>query len=376
MSIPPLSFDFSQIINKQLTQCGDFETEPINIVSILISETYRQVLRNVSTTHSESPNWLQFKDHKWEPVVNESILFSHIFRHMNKELKQHVEEATEFSSVYKKILIDLTVIVKNHGLHKKQIINKVSDLLYDGDMHARLNQNKHLICFTNGVYDFTQRKFRNGQPEDYLSMCTGYSYQELNWNDEYIDNLTAFLNSVQSSSEQLGILLDTLVGILSGRITSDKILLYGSNQVGLSSFIKLLKNTFGDYLGSFDIGDIQKTISTEKSPLLNLYPCSDYVDKRIVTIGSNIESLENLPDFQFWTNIIITHGKANVENVNMFSKVFEFNSVSEENTIYQFFTEKTLTHTVSKWKKIFMGILIKRFETSNDAIKIISSAIQ
>jgi phage/plasmid-associated DNA primase len=48
-----------------------------------------------------------------------------------------------------------------------------------------LENKKNLIGFENGVYDIDKDEFRNGRPEDYISLSTGINYVE--YNDDEID---------------------------------------------------------------------------------------------------------------------------------------------------------------------------------------------
>ena len=37
-----------------------------------------------------------------------------------------------------------------------------------------------MLHFTNGILDLTDNKFRQGRPNDYVSLTTGYEFEEFN----------------------------------------------------------------------------------------------------------------------------------------------------------------------------------------------------
>ena len=57
-------------------------------------------------------------------------------------------------------------------------------LFYDPSFYERLDENRDLIGFKNGVYDLKNMVFRQGTPDDYISFSTGINYKEYNEEDE------------------------------------------------------------------------------------------------------------------------------------------------------------------------------------------------
>ena len=52
------------------------------------------------------------------------------------------------------------------------------EVFYDETFAPKLNNNKYLIAFNNGVYDLKKKTFRDGIPEDFLSMKMAVDYNE------------------------------------------------------------------------------------------------------------------------------------------------------------------------------------------------------
>jgi phage/plasmid-associated DNA primase len=55
---------------------------------------------------------------------------------------------------------------------KDSVMKECRVLFYDKEFAKKLDDNKHLIAFNNGVYDTLTQTFRDGHPDDYISFCT------------------------------------------------------------------------------------------------------------------------------------------------------------------------------------------------------------
>jgi phage/plasmid-associated DNA primase len=62
---------------------------------------------------------------------------------------------------------------------KKNIMMEARDMFYDPMFMNSLDTNPYLLCCTNGVWDFKEKQFRDGKPEDYISKCTNIEYTPL-----------------------------------------------------------------------------------------------------------------------------------------------------------------------------------------------------
>lgn len=61
---------------------------------------------------------------------------------------------------------------------KRNVMLEASDLFRDQYFLERLNKNKWLVCFNNGVYDLQRNIFRDGEPNDYISKKMTVNYRE------------------------------------------------------------------------------------------------------------------------------------------------------------------------------------------------------
>ena len=59
---------------------------------------------------------------------------------------------------------------------RDKIMKECISLYLDRDFNTNKDTNIHLIGFTNGVMDLSERVFRQGRPNDYITLTTGYNF--------------------------------------------------------------------------------------------------------------------------------------------------------------------------------------------------------
>lgn len=135
---------------------------------------------------------------------------------------------------------------------KKNIMTEAKELFYDDKFLDKLDANRHLICFKNGVVDFTQNVFRRAQPEDYVTKCTGIDYIEKLGpeHDGIKTDIHKFMRELFAVSRELEDymwehLASTLIGVLPDQTFNMYI---GEGQNGKSVLTKLMKCVLGEYM--------------------------------------------------------------------------------------------------------------------------------
>ena len=150
---------------------------------------------------------------------------------------------------------------------KNNIMTELIDLYTENknpkrDFIKKLDGNNNLIGFENGVYDLNNFEFRAGKQEDYITITTGFYYQD-NHTGKYND-LLQFLEDIQPNKEEREYMLTYLsIGLIGNKLELFTILT-GSGRNGKSKLIELLKLTLGDYFGS-----VQSQMFTRPRPDAN-----------------------------------------------------------------------------------------------------------
>jgi P4 family phage/plasmid primase-like protien len=111
-----------------------------------------------------------------------------------------------------------------------------------------LDTNNDLLGFTNGVYDLKNSQFRNGRPEDYISMSTEIEYIEYDPNNERIKEIMDFYSTIFVKETVREYIFKTTASFLGGSTKDEQFYIYsGSGGNGKSKHIELIENALGEY---------------------------------------------------------------------------------------------------------------------------------
>jgi P4 family phage/plasmid primase-like protien len=130
------------------------------------------------------------------------------------------------------------------------VVKTIKNIACDSNFKEKLNQNRYLLGFDNGILDLKTKEFRDGLPSDYITHSCGYDFIE-----EYDEDRMQFLKKIikntmcddehkyKSLIEMLG---RTLIG--DNSITNQKFYCwYGYGKNGKTSLQNLICETLGDY---------------------------------------------------------------------------------------------------------------------------------
>lgn len=213
--------------------------------------------------------WYYFENHRWNRTTNGGKLITLMSTnfanyYMKKDIeykklamtsnestkKTYLTEAETFAKISRK-LMDITF--------KEKIMKEAQYLFYEDDFQQRLDEKHHLIGFTNGVYDLKIRKFRDGQPDDHISLCTKVHYKKYDPENPYVKQIDKFFESILPNKNVREYFLTRLSTCISGENREEKAYFCtGSGSNGKSLTFKLMYDAFGDYYISCPISIITK----------------------------------------------------------------------------------------------------------------------
>lgn len=152
-------------------------------------------------TSIANKEWYQFKDHIWKQLdrgttlrerissndgiivkqllakrkdIQESFGFNSNSRHSELSEDDEKEDNKDYKKKIKKIN-DLIKQCKSTPF-KNHVMVESQEVFYNSEFYNLLNKDPYLVGFKNGVYDFYNDIFRDGNPEDYISVSTPINY--------------------------------------------------------------------------------------------------------------------------------------------------------------------------------------------------------
>lgn len=256
--------DIRRLIDESLS-CSNVD------VTRVLYEMYKDQYKFVSTR----PNtWYEFRDHRWYIIEDGIALRKKISTDLVEEYCQMIsnynkarsaidddpsidanEKEKKIAEIDKKnkLLLNVVSSLKNTSF-KEKMMKEARDLFYDEEFLKKLDENEMLVCFNNGVLDLNNYVFRNGAPDDYISISTNIDYIELDKNSDEFHELDKFLRSVFREESVRHYTLKFFSSLLQGFNKDEKfhLLTGASGANGKSKTNELLVNTLGDYAGKFN----------------------------------------------------------------------------------------------------------------------------
>ncbi len=206
----------------------------------------------------EGDKWYEFKEHRWQKVQKGITLRTKISQEIIPkylaEVSRLCAEAANENEEGDKALTKQGKLYKIIGSLKKHsfktgVMKECQELFYKEGFEKKLDQDAYLIHFTNGVYDLKTSEFREGRPEDYLSMTTGYDYREFDYEDEEIAECKDLLFKIFPDDKLRQYNLEFFAKLLkSGNNEKIFMVFSGVGDNGKSILMTLMRKVLGDYM--------------------------------------------------------------------------------------------------------------------------------
>jgi P4 family phage/plasmid primase-like protien len=349
--------------------------------------------------------WYMFKGHRWIIDKGETLrsiisrdmfnLYQAKMENIRKEQENYSHDDTQHEDVrkYLKVIADVSVKLKNTAT-KNNIIREAMVLFYDKHFLEKMDANRYLMCFKNGVIDFKEKEFRNGYPQDYITKCTNINYDEFDpvYHSDVSKQILTFMEQLFPNASLNKYMWNHLASCLIGGNKNQTFNVYrGSGSNGKSILTTLMSMSFGEYKATVPV-----TLVTEKrngiggtsSEVIQLKgvryavmqePTKDQgrlnegVMKEL-TGGDPIqaralycETETFVPQFKL---VVCTNNLFEVNSTedgtwrrfricDFVSKFKDENEVVQDNTQYVFPKDKDLEEKLPNWVSVFMSMLVK-----------------
>jgi P4 family phage/plasmid primase-like protien len=220
-------------------------------------------------------NWYFFNGSIWK-LDDDNLHFKKnildITSHFNK-ISQYYESKTSKESAIQLIKNIKNLINKiNRPGFKDDVIKEAKMFYNDPEFMYKLNSKKHLLPFTNGVYDLLANKFRPTQKDDYVNLTVNFDYIE-----EENQDVHTFLEQVLPNPLVRDFVLKKMSDCLNGDIPNTTFLMFigdtGAN--GKSQLLNLMKLAMGEFGEKVEVTLLTRKrnnaneANTEKIKLMN-----------------------------------------------------------------------------------------------------------
>ena len=402
---------------------GDKSTGPHSDVANVIYHYFKDCFR---CGNIRDNTWYFFNEAlggKWEITEQGHILRARLsseivdlymtYLKKYQDIANQEDEESEKKSIYETRVGNICkVIVKlKDSSYKDKIMKECKEYFYDKKFMEKLNDKKDLIGFENGVYDLTKSQFREGLPDDYVSLSTGLalpvinqdkpigiddlvelSKELLNYEERY-EGLYDFLDKVFPIESVLEYTLRFLSSCLSGEVREEKFYFWtGSGGNGKSKLVELIDLAFGEYSRTMDVAFLttKRGSSSSASPELESIKHARFVTMsepeksdqifvgklkqmtggdKMTSRGLFKETTQFKPQFKvvLMCNELPTLAGNDggtwrrIEVVKYISK-FTDNPRPSPADPHQYVADEQLSVKLEEWKMLFMITLLKKFQ--------------
>ena len=371
--------------------------------------------------------WYMYTGNRWEETQKGNdvrlTLSEDIYRLFTMKISEYTEMRSQLdtsSEQYKEAgdniseVTKIAAVLKNSS-KKNHLMREAQELFFMPDFITKLDSNNNLLCFENGVIDFSEEDkskiFRKGRPEDYNSKSTKINYIPLDYtrDKEIIGEINQFMYELFPKESLRNYMWEHLSSVLIGKNRSQKFNIYtGAGRNGKSCLVELMSIILGDYKGTVPVTlvtDKRGSIGSTSSEVAQLqgvrYAVMQEPSKgasmnegimKELTGGDPIQaralwsdSITFVPQFKLVCTLNnLFDVKSNDEGTWRRIRICPFESLFTENPIsndeykpYQFKVDFNMDEKFQRWKHVFMAMLVdKAFETQGivEDVEIVLSA--
>lgn len=381
--------------------CTEFD------IAKILHQLYKDVFVCVDI---KSARWFQYTNQRWMITDSGTELrknitsLNGIYGIFSRKIKQCVDtvypiDDDERNAGKKKKIKRIDTIIKILKRNGDTIMREAAHKFYVKNFMNLLDSKDHLLCFTNGVVDFHEKRFRDGHPEDYTYKCTNIGYTSLHKLDaKVVNEVTTFMNQLFPDKELCEYMWDHAASVLYGKNMNQTFNIYiGTGRNGKSKFVELMTSILGDYKATIPVSIITKQrvsiggASPEVAGLVGIRYAvmqESSVNDRInegpmkeLTGGDAIqcralyqEPITFIPQFKL---VMPTNNLPNIESKDEGTwrriRACEFKSQFKEDpdptSKYQFAVDKNLDRKFESWKVAFMALLVERaYKTQGNVV--------
>lgn len=207
--------------------------------------------------------WYQYKNHRWIKSDSGVGLSSKISDDSpGTILHTFVEKCKEFTNLMlsaanegEKAMHSIRVkqaqkIISSlkSAPFKKNVMRECAEVFRDEEFFKRIDKNPHLIGFKNGVYDLKKFQFRDGIPEDYISLQMNVEYKDFSPRDSKVREIREFFEKIFPDKSIRDYFMDVSCNIFVGGNRQKHVYFWsGEGDNGKSVTQNIFEKMLGEY---------------------------------------------------------------------------------------------------------------------------------
>jgi P4 family phage/plasmid primase-like protien len=281
--------------------------------------------------------WYMFTDHHWESILDGIELrkkisteivefYETIKQNMFMEQAKNSRDKVKTDAILDQIkFVEKIIANLKTTTFKNNVMKECQEIFYDAQFEKKLNSNAYVIGFKNGVYDLKSNAFRDGRPDDYISLQMAIPYVAYTETDDLVMDVHNFLEKVFPDRSVRKYFLDIMSELFVGYNHRKHVYFWtGSGDNGKSITQMFFERMFG-----------RLSIKTPTSLITSKRPGSGNAHAELARAGQGVRAMfmeEPDPDEEihtglfkqlsgndsFWARDLYEKGKDAVEIKPMF----------------------------------------------------------
>jgi P4 family phage/plasmid primase-like protien len=405
-----LDYYIEQTLDNRLSEFAISDKKPSGATDYDIASVLYHLKKDKFVCTSISGNiWFQYDKHRWKQIDSGSTLrmaISTELRNLYAKKAAKISEAISNLSEdedktreylgkrLEKVMEIYAKLGKTND--KKNLMTECKDMFYDANFANTIDTNPYLLCCSNGVWDFKEKIFRDGKPEDYISKCCNIDYIPIGpEHTGIVAEINDFMEKLFPIPELKEYMWDHLSSTLIGTAVNQTFNNYiGGGRNGKSVLVTLMSKTLGEYKGDLPltavvtqrrvgVGGLAPEIAALKGiryAVMQEPKQGDVLNEGILkeltsgfdTIQARIpyqqEPLRFIPQFKLivCANVLPEikaqdHGTWRRIRVAPFMSLFTENPVQgDEYKPYQYKLDPTIDEKFETWKTVLLAMMVER----------------
>ncbi len=276
---------------------------------------------------------------------------------------------------------------------KKGMLASIKQLFYDKEFIQKSDQNNNLLSFDNGIFDFKEKIFRSGRPEDYITIGVGYDYipieQIKSKYQKEEQEIREFFSQIYPQKELNDFIWELLASLLIGGNINQKFYIFiGKGSNGKSIVMDLIAAVMGDYCGVLPaqlitnerhkLGGTQTEMMALKNKRIAIASEPRKGDKlndgvmkeltggtdKIIARGLYSNPVEFIPQFK---PIVCTNNLYDIADksdgvwrrIDKIDHISYFTEEKPDPSKHKFIKDKGIKNKFDSWKSVLMTLLIE-----------------